>query len=82
MKGTVHHQHLFKIRLAGGKKAIIKKWLKTDTPDHKQWLTIIEDTQAMEQLLYSLKLKEVYRGKWFTYRSKKANCHVQILYSG
>lgn len=45
LEGTVHvrERYLVKILLKTGKKVITKKWLKSEAPSHKQWLSIKDD---------------------------------------
>lgn len=76
LEGLVHKedQYLVKILLAAGKKAITKNWLRTDTPNDKQWMLIIDGILEMERLTYKLRLKEHLFlrdwGKWLTYRGR------------
>lgn len=51
-------QYLVKILLIAAKKAITKNWLKTEPPNHKQWLALVEEILEMEKLTYKLKMKE------------------------
>ena len=50
-------EYLIKILLVAGKKAITKNWVKTDIPN-KQWMSMIADILAMEQLKDKLKVKK------------------------
>ena len=68
-------KYLIKILLIAAKKAITKNWLKNITPDYKQWRTIMDNIQDMEQVTFKLKIKEELFNKrwekWLMYRFRR-----------
>ena len=43
--------------LVAAKKAITRKWLKTDAPKMEDWVEIILNIYRMEKLIFSTRLK-------------------------
>lgn len=51
-------KHIFRIMLIASKKAITRKWLKTEAPKVEDWVEVIYDIYVMEKLTFYLRLEE------------------------
>lgn len=48
---------MLQIMLLAGKKAITRKWFKTDVPKKETWFDVMHDIYVMEKLTYTLRLE-------------------------
>jgi len=51
-------RYILKIMLAACKKAITRKWYKTDPPSQEEWMKIMDKIHSMEQLTYKIRIQE------------------------
>ncbi len=58
IKGIVLKSDQYVCLLVACKKTITRNWLKDSTLNCKQWFEIIEEIPVMEELTYTLKMKE------------------------
>lgn len=58
-------RYLLKIVLAACKKAITRKWHRTDPPTQQDWKKIVSDIYVMEMLTHKVRTQEeVCHEKW------------------
>ena len=46
--------YIFRIMLVASKKAITRKWLKTEAPKREDWVEVMHNIYMMESLTLSL----------------------------
>lgn len=57
--------YLLQILLAAAKKAITIKWLKKETPNYSESLTILKNIYTMEKIIYVLRLQnDFFIDRW------------------
>ena len=49
---------MFNILLLASKKALTRKWLRTETPTVEDWTNVIHDIFVMEKLTFVLRLEQ------------------------
>ena len=50
-------KYLFRTMLVAGKKAITRKWLKTEVPKMEDWVEVMHNIFIMEKLTFSIRLE-------------------------
>ena len=72
-------KYLIKILLAASKKAITRRWYKQEPPTKENWIDIVKEIHAMENLTLLLRLQEERSQelweKW-TFFQLKDNVHI------
>ena len=62
--------YLLQILLVAAKKKITIKWLKKESPNQAEWLTILRNIYTMEKMTYSLRLqRDLFIERWATLMS-------------
>lgn len=50
-------KYIFRIMLVAGKKALTRKWLKTEAPKREDWVEVMHNICMMERLTFSTRLE-------------------------
>lgn len=79
-------KYIFRIMLVAGKKAITRRWLKTDAPKMEDWIEVMHNIYMMERLTFSARLEsdkfKNFCKNWVDFASPlrfyliKAQCHM------
>ena len=57
--------YLLQILLVAAKKKITIKWLKKESPNQAEWLTILRNIYTMGKMTYSLRLqRDLFIERW------------------
>ena len=58
-------KYLFRVMLVAGKKAITRKWLKTEVPKMEDWVEVMYNIYRMEKLTFLVRLEsDKFRNFW------------------
>ena len=59
------NMYLLQILMVAAKKTITIKWLKKESPNQAEWLTILRNIYTMEKMTYSLRLqRDLFIERW------------------
>ena len=58
-------KYIFRIMLVAGKKAITRRWMKTDAPKMEDWFDVMHNIYMMERLTFSARLEsDKFKNFW------------------